>query len=238
MDRISETLMVHGHYIGDAEGSEQGWTLDPHKEPLLDSLQGQAFLAAIDIAFGPERIPRMAEESERKKEERARESTVLEKEARERTFIGDLFEESQPLKEVAKAIRRDILEAMVAGVVPPDRYRVTHRSSRYLNEEINIWTWHGLRDERWGAVSAIANRYNFCKGSTYGSGEDRVHFHVRFNHPEPKMYKNASELRKAIDDLTYDQRCDAHTASCEQAKAEAEAWGRAYIAKAKKKEQI
>jgi hypothetical protein len=47
-------LSVHGHYIGVAEGSSDGWTLAPYKEPRLESLRGQTFpsqealLTAID----------------------------------------------------------------------------------------------------------------------------------------------------------------------------------------------
>jgi hypothetical protein len=41
--RSIQHLSVHGHHIGVAEGSSDGWALAPYKEPRLESLRGQTF---------------------------------------------------------------------------------------------------------------------------------------------------------------------------------------------------
>jgi len=244
--RKIEHLCVHGQYIGVANGSEAGWTFEPSKEPLLEPLQGrifpsrQALLDAIDACYDPEIIAQMEAKAA---EWQAREdawSAQCRQDAIERTFTGAKFDEARPMKDVVKFVYGDLLAAMVAGTIPPDRYRVTRKHKWYTGEILTIWTWHLSRvksipsEPLVEALKGIANAYNRCEGVAYdprndGGCPDLWHFHVRI---EPVDIYRSKRMPADHEELSYEDRCKQADAAEAQARTEAEAWGKAYLARA------
>jgi hypothetical protein len=146
-------------------------------------------------------------------------------EAIDRSFTGEQFDEQRPLKDVAKAIRGDLLAAMVQGVIPADRYRVTVRQERYYAPRIYVYAWaaHEVRT----TVEQLTRIYNRCQerprmpdpGDSFEGYQ--WHFRVYVEWPDPWKSRPKAE---------YGSRED-YEAACKQAQAEAEAWGQAYVAK-------
>jgi hypothetical protein len=214
-----EHLRVHGQYVGVAQGGEDGWTLEPYKQPRLEVLIGQqyptreAMLSAIDDTLGGDVIAQMEATAAERRDREARSWEAAKQAAMARSFTGEKFDKHRPLKDVAKAIRGDVLAAMVVGDIPPDRYRVTVRQQRY-DPRIYVYAWaaHEIRER----VEQIANTYNRCVGEPYSS--DRWYFRLYVEWP------------KLQDRGSY----EAYEAACQQAQVEAAVWGQAYIAKHQK----
>ena len=220
--RHVEHFRVHGQYIGGALGGEAEWTLEPYKQPLLEVLKDQSFssravlLTAIDEALGADLIAEMEALDAEKKAREAISREAARQAAAARSFTGEQFDEHRPLKEVARAIHEDLLAAMVQGTIPPDRYRVTVRQQRY-DPRLYVYAWavHEIRE----TVLHMTHRYNRCIGEPYNS--DRWHFRLIVEWPNPWRSRPQAEHG------TYED----YEAGHEQAQAEADACGRAYIAK-------
>ena len=189
MSRRTEQLIRHDLFLGFVEctADEGGWTFQPLSKyhPELLPLVGQrytsraALLTAIDDCLGPERIADLKPASEEREARRTAQWAWAEARARERTFTGDRYDAERPIRETARRIEADLRAAVAAGELPPDRFKVTVRASRWTDgydTRVKVWAWRHPREIE-KTVGRIADRYNKREGRPYeGDPHDLQHF--------------------------------------------------------------